>query len=241
MRDRLFDIFCALLIITGSLLFLNGGRQHPATDARLGPMGSEVYFRNFAGHIVAEHHWEPMHGQILLGPILWAIGAVALCRRLRETDRNWPDVALGALGVGTATWITAFVFDGFVAPAVAAAVLDPAQSRSVFELRENQLVVIRSGLIGWVLIGIAISALGAAMLGRRRLPLTLLGAAGILIGLWPIVAWVNGDFAPGPFVSPLWRPTALVSAAWFACAAATLFVPERGHARLGVQPAAAGG
>lgn len=227
MRERLFDIICGVLIIIGSVVFLNGGRQHPATDSRLGPMGSEAYFRGFAEHIAAEHHWEPMHGQILVGPILWAIGAVALCRRLRKTDRSWPDVALVALSIGTATWILAFVFDGFVAPAVASSVLDPAQARSVFELRENQLVVIRSGLIGWILIGLAMCALGAAMVGPHRPAFALLGAAGILIGLWPVAAWLNGTFAPGPFISPLWRWTALVSAAWFVCAGATLFLPQR--------------
>ena len=231
MRERIFDIFCGLLIIIGSVAFLNGGRQHPATDSRLGPVGSEAYFRNFAAYIAAEHHWEPMHGQILAGPILWAIGAVALCRRLRQRDRSWPDVALVALTVGSAAWVLAFVFDGFVAPAVATSILDPAQARSVFELRENQLVVIRAGLVGWVLIGGAMCALGAAMVGRDRPLLALLGAAGILIGLWPMVAWFLGHFAPGPFISPLWRWTALVSAAWFVCAAVTLFLPE-GRARI---------
>ena len=239
MRDRLFDIFCGVLLIGGSLLFLNGGRQHPATDSRLGPMGSESYFRAFAEHIRADHHWESTHGQILVGPILWTIGAVALRRRLRLRDSNWPDLALIASVVGTGAWVLAFVFDGFVAPAAAAAVLDTTGPASVLELRANQLVVIRSGLIAWILIGAAIAVFGASMLARNRLLVTMLGIGGIVLGLWPMVAWVTGSFAPGPFVSPLWRPTALVTAAWFVCAGATLFfrptvvLPNRANAHTG--------
>jgi len=226
MRERLFDIVCGLMIMAGSVLFLNGGRQHPATDPRLGPMGSESYFRAFAEVIMADHHWESMHGQILAGPILWALGAVALRKRLRRNDSSWDDVAIVALTTGAAAWVLAFVFDGFVAPAVAAAVLERPMGEplSFLELRANQLVVIRSGLIGWILIGTGIAALSAAMLAPNRLLLTLLGVGGIAIGLWPIVAWLGGTFAPGPFVSPLWRTTALVTAAWFTLAGATLFV-----------------
>ena len=224
MRERLFDIFCGLLILGGSVLFLNGGQQHPATDARLGPMGTEAYFRTFAEHIVAEHHWESMHGQILAGPVLWTLGAVGLRRRLARG--GWPDFALVALTVGSAAWVLSFVFDGFVAPAIAAAILDPpfGEPLSVLELRANQLVVIRSALVAWILIGAAIAGLSAAMISRHRLLPTILGVAGLAIGLWPIVAWIGGSFAPGPFVSPLWRPTAIVTAAWFVGAAGTLVV-----------------
>lgn len=226
MRERLFDVVCGLMIMAGSVLFLNGGRQHPATDPRLGPIGSESYFRAFAEVIKADHDWESMHGQILAGPILWALGAVALRKRLRRNDSSWDDVAIVALTTGAAAWVLAFVFDGFVAPAVAAAVLERpvGEPLSFLELRANQLVVIRSGLIGWILIGTGIAALSAAMLASNRLLLTLLGVVGIAIGLWPIVAWLGGTFAPGPFVSPLWRTTALVTAAWFTLAGATLFV-----------------
>jgi hypothetical protein len=229
MRERIFDVLCGLMIVAGSVLFLNGGRQHPATDPRLGPMGSESYFRAFAEVIVADHHWESMHGQILVGPVLWALGAVALRKRLRLADSSWHDVAVVALTTGAAAWVLAFVFDGFVAPAVAAAVLERpmGQPFSFLELRANQLVVIRSGLIGWVLIGAGIAALSVAMLTRDRLFLTGLGLIGLAIGLWPIAAWWTGSFAPGPFVSPLWRTTALVTAAWFALAGATLFAPPK--------------
>ena len=34
MRERLFDVGCGLMIMAGSIVFLNGGRQHPATDPR---------------------------------------------------------------------------------------------------------------------------------------------------------------------------------------------------------------
>ncbi len=42
-----------------------------------------------------------------------------------------------------------------------------------------------------------------------------MGATAVIVGIWPIVAWVLGIFEPGPFISKWWGPTALLTAAWF--------------------------
>ena len=113
---RLFNLVCASLLIVGSLLFLNGGRQHPKTDAgHMGgaPLGSAMYFHHFAEHIAGEPNWIPMHNQILAGPVLWLLGAVALRRRLRLLDDGtWSDLAFASMLAGVVCWTIAFVFDG---------------------------------------------------------------------------------------------------------------------------------
>ena len=217
MRDRVLNVACGLLILAGSLVFLNGGRQHPPSGSSLGQIGSQDYFRQFAHHIDAAHNWEAMHAQILFGPILWTLGCAGLRRRVPAADSGWCDIAVVALTIGSAAWTLAFVFDGFVAPIIARAVMEQTslESSLLFDLRTNQVVVIRAGLVGWLFVGTAVAALGAAMLTRRPSLQLVIALLGIAIGLWPVAAWLTGEFSPGPFVSSLWRWTALVTAAWF--------------------------
>jgi len=80
--------------------------------------------------------------------------------------------------------------------------------------------------VSLVLIGIGIVAFGTGILGaigNSRLALWLFGVSGILVGSWPLVAWATGTFEPGPFPSRWWKPTALLTAAWFMSVGIALF------------------
>src|SRR5215208_2677640 len=67
---------------------------------------------------------------------------------------------------------------------------------------------------------------GAARAASWR---AIVGASGLLVGLWPLAGAARGDFAPGPFTSPYWTPMALAIGAWFAMLASA--VPALGRAR----------
>ena len=55
----------------------------------------------------------------------------------------------------------------------------------------------------------------------------MIGAWGVVVGVWPIVAALNGEFDPGPFTSPLWNVTAIASAFWFAAFGVSLLARDR--------------
>jgi len=222
---------CAALLTGGVLAFLWGGAQHPLTDSSLGQLGSPDYFREFARHVANQAGWQRIHAGILAGPVLWALGSVGLARRLRgEGEVGWSELALMALGTGAALWAVVFVLDGFVAPLQAAAVVEPGSSvDAVNAFRTNQEIVIRLGLVSWLLIGTGIASLSIAAWSSReqaRLVRVALVPAGLAVGTWPIVAFVAGPFRPGPFTSVLWTPTAILTAIWFLIAVAVLLRRE---------------
>jgi hypothetical protein len=226
--NRLFDLASGLLLITGTLLFLNGGRQHPAINSSLGPPGSEEYFRNFAGHVVHHHDWEGIHSQILAGPILWILGAAALAeRRRRSGESAWSGLGQTALLLGTAGWVVAFVFDGFVAPDIAGrlASSDGALAQAIIsEFAANQMVVIRTGLVAWLLLALGAMAFSTSLVLERGAGIfqRLVGGLGIPIGLASFAAWIGGSFSPGPFVSPWWNSIAIATGLWFLLAGVVL-------------------
>ena len=43
----------------------------------------------------------------------------------------------------------------------------------------------------------------------------MLAAVGIILGVWPFLAWMTGSFLPGPFTSQWWTVTAVSTAFWF--------------------------
>ena len=63
------------------------------------------------------------------------------------------------------------------------------------------------------------AALGGSMFGivgvPRHVMQVIMGGTGIVLGLWPSVACAIGVFRPGPFTSPWWAATAVLTAAWF--------------------------
>ena len=220
--ERAFYLICGALLLVGGAVFIWGGSQHPPTDARLGVVGSEEFFRNFVRHIVEHANWQSIHTGILAGPLCWALGGVGVALMQRQHGEGCFGV-LGAvaLAMGATAWAVAFVFDGFVALRVAQAIAanPPGDMTALLTaFQANQVVVIRLGLVGWILIGSGIAALGASLIAfpaRARVAKQIIGAAGILLGAWPFLAWAIGVFDPGPFTSRWWALTALVTTAWF--------------------------
>ncbi|HEX4779931.1 MAG TPA: hypothetical protein VH301_04210 [Usitatibacter sp.] len=241
--ERLFHLVCGLLLVAGSVAFVWGGAQHPPTDTRLGAIGSDEFFRNFVRHVAAHSDWELIHAGILAGPVCWALGGVGMALRLRALgETRFGTLGLVALAMGATAWTVAFVFDGFVALRIAKAIGSavPGEAPALFAaFQANQVVVIRLGLVSLMLIGAGMAALGASMLCTEapgHAAQRVLGVAGIALGLWPAVACAAGVFRPGPFTSPAWATTAVLTAAWFLVAGLGLVVtgvrgePPRGTA-----------
>lgn len=229
----------ATLLVTGSLLFLGGGAQHPRASTAFGPVGTDEFWRSFAEHIIHHPNWIAIHVLILLGPVLWALGVP---RSLGDggTDRDVVATAPSLLErlagrsllLGAALWVVAFVIDGFVAVQTAgsiagASAADLPAALAVFRFHQNTMV--RLGLIAWVLIGFAMALYGASSVLRARSfgARSVIGAWGVVVGVWPIVAALNGEFDPGPFTSPLWNVTAIASAFWFAAFGVSLLARDR--------------
>ncbi len=237
--DRFYDFLSGLLFIAGTLVFLNGGRQHPRIDSSLGLPGSVEYFKNFTSHVLHHHDWEGIHAQILAGPVLWALGAVALAeRRRRAGERRWSGLGATALLLGTGCWIVAFVFDGFVAPQIARTLAGdegPLSPVYLSEFAANAAVVIRAGLVSWLLIGLSAAAFGASLAVERGVGMFqwVVSWVGILLGVASIAAWASGSFIPGPFTSPLWNPIAISTGLWFVLIAVWVMQRESGAAPIG--------
>jgi hypothetical protein len=225
----------AALLAAGSAAFLGAGRLHPRITAALGPVSSDDFFRAFAAEILQVHNWETMHTLILLGPVLWAIAAVGTARLLPPRTSALGDAATGALLLGAAFWAVGFVLDGFVTPVhartvAAAGVGSDATALAAFRI--TQLTMARLGMFSIVLVGAAVIAFGAALLvgTRARSWRTAVGVSGLLVGAWPAVAALQGEFSPGPFTSPYWSLTALSLGLWFLALGSVLPGLDRGGA-----------
>ncbi|MDP9179552.1 MAG: hypothetical protein M3O61_17915 [Gemmatimonadota bacterium] len=226
--NRLTPWLSFVLLAAGSLIFIGGGRLHPHVGNAMGPLGSADYFLHFARTIMSTAGWVPMHVMILVGPVLWALAAPATRAALPEGGAPLWATAQVALTISAALWAVVFVVDGFVAPVFAAALVaapagapDPALLAS---FAANQTTVIRLGLISWILNGAAIALFSVGLLftpGRSYLRIAV-GVTGLLLGVWPIVAAITGEFLPGPFTSDAWKETALVTSIWYLLLGVTL-------------------
>lgn len=239
--NRIPSWISGALLVTGSVLFLAGGRLHPKAGTAFGTVGTAEFFRTFADHIQHAPNWIPIHVLILIGPVLWALG-MPPAREIGSPDGIAPGSVAGsaldtlasrAMLLGAALWAVVFVLDGFVAPQ-AATIIASATPTDVDGLlaafRLNQVAVIRLGLVSWILIGVAMAMQGGTLLAgaRGRSPArALVGIAGISIGLWPIIATITGEFDPGPFTSRLWNVSALSTASWFAAFGIASMAPAR--------------
>ncbi len=201
--------FSGLLMVIGSLVFVYGGAFHPRINSSLGALGSPEFFRNFYMHIAHHRSWELIHGLILAGPLLWLVGAGAFWG-----DRNgWTRMATTAMTLAATAWAVTFVFDGFVAPNI---VRRLALETGWYALSANQDVVIRMGLVSWLMLGFSMIAGGiGALVSSRSRGAKVLAWIGILLGVWPLIAWATGAFLPGPFTSRYWNATAVSTALWF--------------------------
>ena len=201
--------FSGLLMVIGSLVFVYGGAFHPRINSSLGALGSPEFFENFYMHIAHHRSWEFIHGLILAGPLLWLIGAGSFW-----SDRNgWTRMATTAMTLAATAWAVTFVFDGFVAPNI---VRRLTPETGWYALSANQDVVIRMGLVSWLMLGFSMIAGGiGTLVSRRTRGASVLAWVGILLGVWPFIAWATGTFLPGPFTSQYWNATAVSTALWF--------------------------
>jgi hypothetical protein len=222
-----------ILLLAGSVIFIGGGRSHPHVGSAMGPLGGADYFLHFAQTIVSTPGWVPMHVMILVGPLLWALAAPAIRAVLPEDGGPMWNTAQVALIIAATLWAVVFVFDGFVAPVIARALVaassGPTDPVLLASFGANQTVVIRLGLISWILNGVAIAVFSIGMLlvpGRSYLRIGV-GATGLLVGVWPIVAALTGEFIPGPFTSDVWKETALATAIWYVALGVALALAPR--------------
>ncbi len=225
---RALALGAALVLILGSVLFLGGGRQHPAINAGLGATADE-FFRAFADKIQHTHGWRGMHLMILVGPLCWAVAAPALMDALRPAARSLTAVARTLLLLAGALWAVAFVLDGFAAPifaeAIATAATPDIASSVLISFQAEAVTMSRLGLLSWIASGLAIVVLGGSLLVRDvRTPWrAIVGVTGIVLGAWPLLATLQGEYAAGPFTSRFWMMNALSAGLWFIALASCAF------------------
>ena len=230
-QERIQSWLPVFLLFLGSVLFIAGGTFHPHVSSGMGTLGSPEFFTHFAQKIVGTPGWIPMHMLILAGPVVWALAAPSVGQRLPQGGRGIWAIAQSLLLISATLWIITFVLDGLVAPVYARAVLargaEGIDPMVLMSFGMNQTLLIRLGLLSLVLQGFAIVLYSTGLLAssRRLSWRSAVGAVGILVGVWPFIAALNGEFNPGPFISELWKPTALVTAAWYIALGVCLVTP----------------
>ena len=219
---KLARIAALLLFVLGTAAFLFGGSRHPHIGPHLGPLGSDLFFIHFAEHVHMRADWQFIHGFILVGPLFWLLGIALVTARPETSDaRPWSQLARVSATLCAALWTVTFICDGFIAPIISGTVVDAGSPTdrhlAITQFAANQTMVIRAGLVGWCAIGVAVLALSLWMFarGRRSKADLALILAGVVLGIWPVVAWATRFFDPGPFISPLWNPTAILTSLWF--------------------------
>ena len=220
LASRLDAWLASALLFAGTLVFIGAGRQHPRINASLGVPGSDEFYRNFAGHMLHNPDWQGMHLLILLGPVLWALAAATVARLVSPRAVVLADLGRDALLLGASLWVVAFVLDGYVGPRYAAAIASAGPSADAAAIRAfsmNAFFMARLGMFSVVLLGIGTFTLAGGLLvdARLRSWRAVVGALGFVVGGWPIVAALRGEFWPGPFTSSYWRVTALSFGLWF--------------------------
>jgi hypothetical protein len=213
-------ILSGALFVIGSLLFLAGGRHHPSINASLGSMGSVQFYQAFSDTVRAAPHWEAIHDMILIGPVLWALAASGVHWVLpRSGDPLWA-MARTALTLGAAAWVAAFALDGHnaraYADAIAAAAGPAALADKAFQFSISTRLVGYFGRLGWMLVSLPFAVYGAGLLLGKGASAwrKILGASGVLLGLWMLFELIRGDFTPAPFTSRYWLYTALATGVW---------------------------
>jgi hypothetical protein len=210
-----------LLLLAGSVMFVAGGTFHPHVGVNMGVLGSPEFFTHFAQKMVATEGWVPMHMLILAGPVAWALAAPAVRRRLPSGGDSVWAIAQMALGISATLWIITFILDGLIAPVFARALISGqgafSSPATLMSFASNQSLIIRIGLFSLILNGLAIMLFSIGLIVSRRGfdARLIVGVVGVLIGVWPFVAAITGEFSPGPFTSELWKETALAIAAWY--------------------------
>ena len=210
--------FSGLLIVIGSVVFVYGGALHPKINSSLGALGSSEFFKNFYMHIAHHGSWELIHAMILAGPLMWLLGVGSFW-----SDRSgWTRMANTAMTLAATVWAVTFVFDGFVAPSI---VRWLTPETGLYQLAANQVVVIRLGLVSWLMLGFSMIAGSVGILvSSRSRSAKVLAWVGTSLGAWSFIAWATGTFIPGPFTSRYWNVTAVSTAFWFLAVGVFLLV-----------------
>ena len=226
---RGFEFLCTVLVVVGVGLFMWGGGGHPGAAGDLGALGSDEYFSKLALLVVDHPDWGRIHGALLAGPVLWALGTAGLLAKVGERPRTRYRLLGGAaLLFGATLWAVAFVFAAFAVPVHSAALVDSGGATrdiAIANLRATQTIAFRLGLVGLLALGLAMASISTAVIVsymRSAAVRWALGATGALLGMWPTVAWLAGIFEPSPFTSRLWDPTAALTALWFLALAIAL-------------------
>ena len=221
----------AAVLVAGSMLFLYGGRSHPAIGASLGST-PEAFFHAFASKVLQTHDWHGIHLLILIGPLCWAVAAPALLDAMNGR-RQLVSVARSLLVLSGALWTVAFVLDGFGAPIYAAGALaeGTAGAGSLVAFEAAAVMMSRLGLVSWVTGGLGMLILAGMLLEpAMRTPWRVaVGVTGMAIGAWPLLAALEGEYARGPFTSGFWMMNALVVGLWYVALASCAF--RRGNRR----------
>ena len=233
-NDSVHQRISGLIVAAGSLLFVYGGAFHPKINSSLGAIGSPEFFDNFFMHIAHHSSWEFIHGLILAGPLMWFMGMAAFWKG----ESGWGQMARTAMSLAATAWAVTFVFDGFVAPGI---VRWHTPEAGRYLLADNQTVVIRLGLVSWLMLGAAMICGGLqALVLKASRSTRVLAWLGIALGLWSFLAWAIGWFRPGPFTSPYWNITAVSTAAWFLAVGVLLLVSKSADERRAASAAVIG-
>jgi hypothetical protein len=225
-NERGFVVFSGLLVLAGSILSINGGRQHPSIGPHMGTYGSDAFFKEFA-KLMMDPSWQPSHWQILFGPILWCLGAFGLLLIARRAgEKLWTPMGYVALALGTALYTVTYIGDGFVAPRIGEKLLatqDPELAAAITQVFASiQWFTIKISLPSWMLVAFGTSllsiglwAVGRTYSGFNRKMTIFIAAAGLVIGAWSFFAWAIGAYSPGPMVSELWLPAVIATNTWY--------------------------
>lgn len=244
-NDRLYAGFSGLILIVASALSSIGGVAHPVVSGDMGVYGSEEFFLSFAEMIVNDPDWELVHIQILVAPLLWTLGSLAILGAVpRGGWSRWGRFGILSLAFGAVFWAVTYIFDGFVAPHTAQWVLEAStDERGAFiaTFGAGQWVAIRASLLAWMFIALGTAALSVAVIGKvrsstgvGRWSLGALVVLGLLASAWSLLLGAAGAFDPGPMVAPGYIP-ALIATQWLfigygAFLVVTSLVPSRASA-----------
>jgi len=236
--SRVYYWFSGLLLIAGTVIFMNGGRQHPPINESMGQFGTPDFFVQFATLIQTDPNWEPVHAMIIAGPVLWTLGILALADQIRARGENrWSTFAIVTMAMGVTLHVVLYIFDGFVASKIATQLLsseEPTRTALIWTFGANQWTVIRMSTVSWLLISLTPAALAIGMLTAKRalggfgkLLQGILVVVGLVLGVFTLIATATGLYSPGPMVSPFYVPAAVSTALWFAVAGISVLLRER--------------
>jgi hypothetical protein len=210
----------------------------------MGVSGSDAFFQTFIEHVLHKANWEQIHAMVLAGPLLWALAWALNRRQLSGPSRPWLDAGMTAMTIGAGCWVLTFVFDGFAAPYLAKQWSHAIDASSAYVLLStfgaNQTIVIRAGLVSWLMISVANAMFGMSLLPDRdgralRSGRMWLAITGIILGALALVLWMTGSFRPGPFTSPWWNPHAIATAVWSAWAGVECMRSPAGKSTAAIQ------